>query len=90
MRFGNLGGKFGAGNYFAINASYSTNGYQHKEAAGKNKGQLGLFYASVLIGTATTKQPDAGRNKPVMMIDGTKRYDSVTDGKSMYVVYSNP
>ena len=50
MRFGSLKGKFGGGNYFAINASYSSNGYQYKEA----NGVKGIFYASVLIGESTT------------------------------------
>ena len=50
MRFCSLDGDFGAGNYFALFASYSTTGYQHKETKGQYAGEEGIFFASVLIG----------------------------------------
>ena len=78
MRFCSLGGLFGGGNYFAVNASYSTNGYAHKETEASYVGEYGVFYASVLIGEATTNQVDSqGRNKAPFKPGSNKRYDSV-------------
>ena len=86
MRYCSLGGLFGGGNYFAVNASYSTNGYQHNEV----NGEKGVFYASVLIGESTTNQVDPqGKNKAPFKPGSNERYDSVYNS-NMYVVYSNP
>jgi len=52
MRFCDKEGFFGPGNYFALNAGYSTGGFEHVEQDGDCKGWGGVFYAQVLIGDA--------------------------------------
>ena len=78
-------GKYGVGNYFAINAYYSaSDNFVHNE----ENGEKGIFLARVLVGDAATSV-DPNRKMPPLKPDGT-RYDSVTDKKNMYIVYTNP
>ena len=46
MRFANINGRYGAGNYFAVNANYSCPAYCSTRPDGKKS----VIYASVLIG----------------------------------------
>ena len=59
MRFAN-DGRYGIGNYFAINANYSaTSGFVHSEPDGSK----GIFLARVLVGDAANSV-DPNRRMP--------------------------
>jgi len=49
MRFANINGRFGAGNYFACNANYSCPAY----CSTRPDNNLSVIYASVLIGKSS-------------------------------------
>jgi len=59
MRFANIQGRYGAGNYYACNASYSCPTY----CSTRPDGNLSVVYASVLIGKPATSV-DPSRKMP--------------------------
>ena len=77
MRFAYSGGKYGAGNYFAVHSSYSaSSNFVHT----RQDGMKSILYNYVLIGRSANDFDRTGnRNKPPMY-DEKDRYDSVTDG----------
>ena len=77
------GGALGRGTYFAVDSSYSANGYAY---AGKN-GSMLLLFVKILAG----KSYNGGGNfdaPPLINKNSNVRYDSVKNG-NVYVIYSN-
>lgn len=81
-RVSNIGGSIGACTYFAVQASYSVNGYCYVE-----NGVGHLFIARVLVGHSTqgqTQQRDVPHNPAT-----NAPFDSVLNGSTMYGVFNN-
>ena len=91
MRYSNSG-MWGQGIYFAVNASYSKNGYSFKN----NDGTKSIFYAKVALGEFVQLQPNHSYRIPPEKPDKKKfaveRYDSIkgnTGGSDIFIVYEN-
>jgi Poly(ADP-ribose) polymerase catalytic domain len=63
LRFARQGGKWGFANYFALNASYSDNGYKHTLA----DGTFQMFYARVIIGKSVQWQASNNIRMPPLI-----------------------
>jgi len=84
MMFAHIGGTRGGGIYFAPYSSYSCNGYEYRLP--NNQSQV--FFAKVTLGTVA-EDVDANRLMPPVKPGTNMRYDSVRNGPTMYIVYSN-
>ncbi|TNV83377.1 hypothetical protein FGO68_gene5837 [Halteria grandinella] len=81
-------GSWGRANYFAVNASYSCNGFKH--AVGN--GTYQIFFARVLLGKCIELARDSQLREPPLSIFNMQRYDSIkgrTGGSDVYMVYAN-
>lgn len=93
MRF-SKSGMWGQGIYFAVNASYSKNGYAYRNS----DGSVSIFYARVSIGDSIQVPSDSSirlppqKSKTANQLFSTSRYDSIkghTNGSDIYIVYEN-
>lgn len=74
---------YGNGVYFAVDPSYSAQGYAKPDLQGRKR----MYLARVLVGDFTTGK--AGLlAPPAKNSTGTEQYDSVTDStQSMFVIF---
>ena len=88
------GGMWGFGIYFAVNASYSKNGYSYRN----NDGTSSILYCRVALGDEIELLPDKNyRFPPEKPFKSTKtftveRYDSIkgyTNESDIYIIYEN-
>ncbi len=73
--------------YFAVNSSYSNNGYSYNAGTFRQ-----MFMASVLIGKFEPRQSDPTIREPGVIPGTNLKYDSVkgnTGGSDVFMVYSN-
>lgn len=78
-----LGAMYGNGVYFAVNPSYSAQGYAKPD----QQGHKHMYLARVLVGDFTTGKSGL-LAPPAKNSTSTEQYDSVTDpGQSMFVVF---
>ena len=85
MRF-SYNGTHGIGNYFALEASYSADKrFIHVDEDGVE----GIFLAQVLLGQCAGEVDENRKMPPLISEEGHARYDSVSDGHRMVVVYNN-
>lgn len=92
-------GMWGIGIYFAVNASYSKNGYAHNN----NDGSKCIFYCRVLLGDVIQLQSDNSLRIPPLKDSNNlnsssnklftnERYNTVggfTNGSQVYIIYEN-
>ena len=87
-------GMWGRGNYFAVNAYYSFNGYCYPSPQGKQ-----LMLAEVLVGIYEPRSRDNSIRRPSFLPDNlqsgqtsSERYASIkgrTEGSDVFIVYDN-
>ncbi len=80
-------GLWGKGAYFAVNASYSVNGYAYTKEGGKQ-----IILALVLTGLSYSSPPNQELEKPPCKPTGDGDFDSVTGrakGSDIFVIYDH-
>lgn len=77
------GAMYGNGVYFAVDPTYSANGYSKPDQHGHKR----MYLARVLVGEFTTGKPGL-LTPPDKNSTSTEQYDSVSDrGQTMFVIF---
>jgi len=79
LQYSNPRGSYGKGIYFAVNSSYSVNGYGFSLGNGNSQ----IFLADVYVGKSFKSGPNNS------LVKAPEGYDSVEATNSFYIVYNN-